>query len=49
MDIHTCLNSLLLMHKSDFDGRRISMVLDCAEGVLCTSASNIGALATFQY
>lgn len=28
MDVHVVLNSLLLLHKSDFKGRRISVVLD---------------------
>lgn len=33
MDIHLTLNPLLQMHKSDFKGRRISVVLDYAEGL----------------
>jgi PAS domain S-box-containing protein len=31
MDIHMVLNSLLLLHKSDFKGKRISVVLDYAK------------------
>ena len=33
MDVHVVLNSLLLMHKSDFAGRRISVALDYAENL----------------
>jgi len=33
MDIHMALNSLLLMHKSCFNHKRISVVLDYAEGL----------------
>jgi PAS domain S-box-containing protein len=31
MDVHQSLNSVLLLHKSDFKGKRISVVLDYAE------------------
>jgi PAS domain S-box-containing protein len=31
MDLHQSLNSILLLHKSDFKGKRISVVLDYAE------------------
>ncbi|MBM9537664.1 PAS domain-containing sensor histidine kinase [Desulfobulbus alkaliphilus] len=31
MDVHQALNSILLLHKSDFRGKRISVVLDYAE------------------
>ena len=31
MDVHQSLNSILLLHKSDFKGKRISVVLDYAE------------------
>lgn len=33
MDLHKSLDSLLLMHKSDFNGRRISVVLNYAENL----------------